>query len=489
MSLRLYNTMTRQKEIFKPRQDGKVGIYACGPTTYNYFHLGNARMLVAFDMIRRYLRYRGYEVTYVQNFTDVDDKIIKRAREEGMEALALAQKYIDEYFKDARALNIMTATVHPKASEHIAEILEIILGLLEAGLAYVVDGDVYFAINRFPGYGKLSGRNLEDMQAGARVEVDERKHHPMDFALWKAAKAGEPFWESPWGRGRPGWHIECTAMSLKYLGAGFDIHGGGGDLVFPHHENEIAQSEGYLHGAEFAHYWMHTAFLTVNQEKMSKSLGNFFTVRELLQHFPGEVLRFYLLSTHYRSLLDFDDHKLTEAQKGLVRLQTGVRLAAEAITRIEGADTFSEEENKTESSILLQAAAKAREDFIKAMDDDFNSSLAYASLFELAKAINSHLSVREVDVKVLKMARQTLLELAEVLGFDLANPASSKTLAEAGEDKLLSPIMEILIQVRNRSRQKKDWETADYIRNALKEINVTIEDTPQGTRWQVKNKA
>ena len=486
MPLRLYNTMTRQKEIFKPRQDGKVGIYACGPTTYNYFHLGNARMLVAFDMIRRYLQYRGYEVTYVQNFTDVDDKIIKKAQEEGMGALALAQKYIDEYFKDAQILNILPATVHPKASEHIAEILEIIQGLLEAGLAYVVDGDVYFAINRFPGYGKLSGRNLEDMQAGARVEVDERKRHPMDFALWKAAKAGEPFWESPWGKGRPGWHIECTAMSLKYLGAGFDIHGGGGDLVFPHHENEIAQSEGYLHGAEFAHCWMHTAFLTVNQEKMSKSLGNFFTVRELLQHFPGEVLRFYLLSTHYRSLLDFDDHKLTEAQKGLARLQTSVRLAAETITRIEAAaGTAPGEGNKAASSVLLQAAARAREDFIAAMDDDFNSSLAYASLFELAKAINSSLGVKETVIEDLKSARQTLLELAEVLGFDLANPESVKTLADTGEDKLLSPVMEILIQVRNRLRQKKDWETADYIRDALKEINVLIEDTPQGTRWQV----
>ncbi|HWQ73521.1 MAG TPA: cysteine--tRNA ligase [Desulfitobacteriaceae bacterium] len=488
MSLRLYNTMTRQKEDFNPRQSGKVGIYACGPTTYNFFHLGNARMLVAFDMIRRYLAYKGYDVNYVQNFTDVDDKIIKRAQEEGMDALAFANKYINEYFTDAKALNILPATVHPKASEHIDEILKIIEGLLEADLAYVVDGDVYFAINRFSGYGKLSGRNLEDMQAGARVEVDERKRHPMDFALWKAAKPGEPAWESPWGMGRPGWHIECSAMSLRYLGAGFDIHGGGGDLIFPHHENEIAQSEGYLRGEKFARYWMHTAFLTVNQEKMSKSLGNFFTVRELLQHFPGEVLRFYLLSTHYRSLLDFDDHKLTEARKALARLQTSVRLVSEVLNRIkEGSDLSGG--NEVKGSVLAQAANQAREDFVEAMDDDFNSSLAYASLFELAKVINSHLGAKEPDVKGLQTARQTLLELGGVLGFDLANPASSATLAEAGNDKILAAVMDVLVEVRNRSRKKKDWETADFIRDALKEINIVIEDTPQGTNWRVKNNA
>ncbi|MFZ3102826.1 MAG: cysteine--tRNA ligase [Desulfitobacteriaceae bacterium] len=487
MSLKLFNTMTRQKEEFNPVQSGKVGIYACGPTTYNFFHLGNARMLVAFDMIRRYLIYRGYEVNYVQNFTDVDDKIIKRANVEGMNALALAQKYIDEYYIDAKALNILPATVHPKATEHISEMLEIIQGLLDVGLAYVVDGDVYFSVNLFPGYGKLSGRNLEDMQAGARVEVDERKQYPMDFALWKAAKPGEPAWGSPWGMGRPGWHIECSAMALKYLGAGFDIHGGGGDLVFPHHENEIAQSEGYLRGEKFANYWMHTAFLTVNQEKMSKSLGNFFTVRELLEHFPGEVMRFYLLGTHYRSLLDFDDHKLTEAQKGLERLQTSVRLLTEALNRVNvRSNSNLTEVNQAEGSVLTKAANQARGDFVKAMDDDFNSSLAYASLFELAKVINSNLGATELESKGLKIAQQTLLELAGVLGFDLANPTPAKALAEVSNDKILSSVMEILVKVRNRSRQKKDWETADLIRDALKEINVVIEDTPQGTRWKVK---
>ncbi|MDP4159486.1 MAG: cysteine--tRNA ligase, partial [Bacillota bacterium] len=417
MSLKLFNTMTRQKEEFQPRENGKVAMYVCGPTTYNYFHAGNARMFVVFDMIRRYFMYKGYDVRYVQNFTDVDDKIIQRGNVEGMDPLALGQKYIDEYYKDAKALNILPATVHPKATEHISEMIEIIEGLIREGLGYEVDGDVYFAVDRFPNYGKLSGRTLEDMKAGARVEVDERKHHPMDFALWKKAKPGEPAWESPWGMGRPGWHIECTAMSLKYLGAGFDIHGGGGDLVFPHHENEIAQTEGYLKGETFARYWMHNAFLTINQEKMSKSLGNFFTTRELLVNNPGEVIRFYLLGTHYRSPLDFNDQNLVMAQKGLERLQTSVRLAQEALQREGSLNNHSIE---TE---LFNAAKQAREAFEKAMDDDFNSALAYASLFELAKTINGFVQESPRPSEGLAKAQKTLVELGEVLGFDLLHPA------------------------------------------------------------------
>lgn len=474
MSLKLYNTMTRQKEEFKPREPGKAGVYACGPTTYNFFHLGNARMLVAFDMIRRYLMYKGYEVNYVQNFTDVDDKIIKRGLEEGMDPLALARKYIDEYFKDAIALNILPATIHPKATEHIPEMIEIIQGLVDKGLAYRVDGDVYFAVGKFPSYGKLSGRTLEDMQAGARVDVDERKENPMDFALWKKAKAGEPYWESPWGQGRPGWHIECSAMSLKYLGKGFDIHGGGGDLVFPHHENEIAQSEGYLGEGSFARYWMHTAFLTVKQEKMSKSLGNFFTVREVLAEYPGEVIRFYLLGTHYRSPLDFDDEKLEMAQKGLERLQTSVRLAAEALKR-----ENSTQPAQAKEEALKLSARDARHSFEKAMDDDFNSALAYAALYELAKAINTYVQEYPYRSEGLQLAHNTLLELAGVLGFDLANPAQ----AGSKNDQKFNQVMEILMQVRARARRQKDWATADYIRDALKEAGVTIEDTAQGARW------
>ncbi len=454
-------------------------MYACGPTTYNFFHAGNARMLVVFDMIRRYLMYKGYEVLYVQNFTDVDDKIIQRAQEEGMDPLKLAQKYINEYFKDAQALNILPATIHPKATEHIPEMIAIIEELIDKNLAYEVDGDVYFAVNAFSGYGKLSGRSLEDMQAGARIEVDERKRFPMDFALWKKAKAGEPAWESPWGIGRPGWHIECTAMSLKYLGQGFDIHGGGGDLVFPHHENEIAQSEGYLGGKTFARYWMHNAFITVKQEKMSKSLGNFFTVREILEHFPGEVVRFYLLSTHYRSPLDFDDEKLTMAQKGLERLQTSIRLANEALNRSDGQESGK---GTAGSGELLKKADSARQDFEKAMDDDFNSALAFASLFELAKAINSSLQEDAANTEELIKARDTLIQLSGVLGFDLLQAQQTNS-----TDERFKQVMELLIEVRTQARQKKDWAMADFIRNQLKEIGIILEDTPQGVRWEIKS--
>ncbi|HPU35217.1 MAG TPA: cysteine--tRNA ligase, partial [Bacillota bacterium] len=304
--MEIYNTLTRRKETFQPREPGKVYMYVCGPTTYNYIHLGNARPLVFFDTVRRYLLYKGYDVLYVQNFTDVDDKIINRAREEGEDPLSLARKYINEYFKDADALNVRRADRHPRVSDHMPDIVRVVEELVQKGFAYEVDGDVYFEVRKFPGYGKLSGRSLEDMQAGARVEVDSRKRDPMDFALWKAAKPGEPSWDSPWGPGRPGWHIECSVMSLKYLGPGFDIHGGGYDLVFPHHENEIAQSEAAT-GKPFVRYWMHNGFITVNEEKMSKSLGNFFLVRDILSRFSPEVVRFFLLSTHYRSPLDFDD--------------------------------------------------------------------------------------------------------------------------------------------------------------------------------------
>lgn len=476
MAIKLFNTLTRKKEEFVPREPGKASIYACGPTTYNYFHLGNARMLVVFDMIRRYLIYKGYDVTYVQNFTDVDDKIINRAAEEGCDPLKLAQKYIDEYFKDAKALNIMPATVHPRATEHINEMIEMIRKLEEKGLAYNVEGDVYFAVEKFDGYGKLSGRSLEDMQAGARVDIDEKKRNPMDFALWKKAKPGEPAWPSPWGEGRPGWHIECSAMSLKYLGPGFDIHGGGGDLIFPHHENEIAQSEGYLDGQQFARYWMHNAFITVNQEKMSKSLGNFFLVREVLEKFPGDVIRFYLLGTHYRSPLDFDDEKLVMASRGLERLKTSIRLAREALNRVQP------EEDPPVDDILARAAEEARKAFEEAMDDDFNSAQAYASLFELAREINSYLAGEKISTYGLTRACNTLLELAGVLGFDLEAENEAKN-EDSGK---LSKVMELVLEIRANARKNKDWTTADLIRDRLKEIGIVIEDTPEGTRWYQK---
>jgi cysteinyl-tRNA synthetase len=433
-------------------------------------------MFVVFDMIRRYLMYKGYEVRYIQNFTDVDDKIIQRGKAEEMDPLLLGQKYIEEYFKDAKELNLLPATIHPKATEHIPEMIKIIQELVNTGLAYETDGDVYFAVDNFPNYGKLSGRSLEDMKAGARVEVDERKHHPMDFALWKKAKPGEPSWDSPWGSGRPGWHIECTAMSLKYLGVGFDIHGGGEDLVFPHHENEIAQTEGYLKGQTFAHYWMHNAFLTINQEKMSKSLGNFFTIRELLANFSGEVIRFYLLGTHYRNPLDFNDQNLVMAQKGLERLQTSIRLAQEVLDR---GGASQNEQNEAE---LFKAAKDAREAFEKAMDDDFNSALAYAALFELAKTINGFLQENPVPSEALAATQKTLVELGGVLGIDLLHPLQ----APVANDETLQQVMEVVLQIRSRSRQRKDWEMADFIRDALRDKGIIIEDTPQGARWQIK---
>lgn len=476
MAIKLFNSLTRRKEEFIPREPGKAAIYACGPTTYNLFHLGNARMLVVFDMVRRYLIYKGFDVTYVQNFTDVDDKIIKRAAEEGSEPLALARKYIAEYFTDAQALNILPADVHPKATEHIQEMIDIIQALEKKGLAYIIDGDVYYAVEKFPEYGKLSGRTLEDMQAGARVEVDERKRNPMDFALWKKTKEGEPYWESPWGKGRPGWHIECSAMSLKYLGPGFDIHGGGGDLIFPHHENEIAQSEGCMDGQQFARYWMHNAFITINQEKMSKSLGNFFLVRDVLEKFQGDIIRFYLLGTHYRSPLDFDDEKLVMASKGLERLKNSVRLAQETLAKV-----LPDEEPQLEDE-LVKAAQKARAEFEEAMDDDFNSAQAYAALFELAKDLNTCLTKEVRKAYAITEAVNTLKELAEVLGFDL-EAEGEDTQADSGK---LAQVMELLLELRQNARKHKDWATADLIRDRIKDIGIVIEDTPDGARWYLK---
>ncbi|KUO64437.1 MAG: cysteine--tRNA ligase [Gracilibacter sp. BRH_c7a] len=476
MAIRLFNSLTRRKEEFIPRESGKASIYACGPTTYNYFHLGNARMLVVFDMIRRYLIYKGYDVTYIQNFTDVDDKIINKAVEEGYSPKELAEKYIREYFKDAQTLNILPATVHPKATEHIPEMIEIIEILEKKGLAYSINGDVYFAVDKYEGYGKLSGRTLEDMKAGARIEVDEKKKHPMDFALWKNSKEGEPSWTSPWGEGRPGWHIECSAMALKYLGPGFDIHGGGGDLIFPHHENEIAQSEGCLDNEIFAKYWMHNAFITINQEKMSKSLGNFFLVREVTEKFPGDVIRFYLLGTHYRSPLDFDDEKLIMASKGLDRLKNSARLATEALSKI-----LPDEEPQIEDE-LLQASKEARRAFEEAMDDDFNSAQAYAALFELAKEINTYLAKDKRQPYSLTEAYNTLKELGDVLGFDLEEEEED---SQGGSGKLLQ-VMDLVLEIRMKARKNKDWATADLIRDRMKEIGIVVEDTPEGARWYLK---
>jgi cysteinyl-tRNA synthetase len=478
-SLKVYNTLSGTKEPFAPAKPGQVRMYVCGPTTYNFIHLGNARPLVVFDTVRRYLEYLGFEVTYIQNFTDVDDKIIKRAQEEKVSPEELVNKYIGEYFKDADALNVKRATVHPRVSEHMSDIIEFIGKLIDKGVAYAVDGDVYFAVSCFGEYGKLSKRNLEDLQAGARVEVDERKLNPADFALWKKAKPGEPWWDSPWGPGRPGWHIECSAMSHKYLGESFDIHGGGFDLIFPHHENEIAQSEA-LFGVPMARYWMHNGFITVNEEKMSKSLGNFFLVRDITAKFSPQVVRFYLLSTHYRSPLDFDDGKLEIAGKGLERLQTAYRLFKEykstATTGIE---------RKTEAENYIQEVKGLHKRFLEAMNDDFNTALAIAVLFDLARAMNGFMS-KGIEgneaYKALMESAQIYEEMAKVLGIELESAVEQK------DSGLVDGLMDLIIKVRQEARAKKDFATADAIRQGLKEIGIILEDTPQGVRWRYKSK-
>lgn len=482
MSIVLYNTQTRKKEELKPGIPGQIRMYVCGPTTYNFIHLGNARPLVVFDTVRRYLEYRGYKVKFVQNFTDIDDKIIKRAQEENTDPLALAQKYIDEFFKDAKALGVKEADVHPKVSEHIPEIIQLVQKLIDKGYAYVAEGNVYFDVRSFADYGKLSGRSLEELQAGARVEVDPRKKDPLDFALWKEAKPGEPAWDSPWGRGRPGWHIECSAMSLKYLGPAFDIHGGGFDLVFPHHENELAQSEAAT-GQPFARYWMHNGFITVSQEKMSKSLGNFFLVRDVLKKFPGSVIRFFLLSTHYRSPLDFDVLKLEENAKALERIKNTVRCLVEAIKR----SPKEEQELAQEAQEFMELMARYRQSLEQAMDDDFNTALAMGILFDLCRDVNSFMN-RGTTVpgfkKALEEAQKLFADFAEgvlgIVSFDALT--EEQPLDQSG--KLVEELVQILLEIREEARAQKNWSTADAIRDRLKALDIIIEDTPQGPRWK-----
>jgi cysteinyl-tRNA synthetase len=439
--------------------------------------------MVVFDTVRRYFHYKGYIVRYIQNFTDIDDKIINRAREEGEDPIRLARRFVEEYYRDADALNVLRADVHPRVSEHLAEIIDMVRILVERGHAYVVEGDVYFNISSFPEYGKLSGRSLEDMMAGARVEIDERKQHPMDFALWKAARPGEPAWESSWGRGRPGWHIECSAMSRKYLGDSFDIHGGGYDLIFPHHENEIAQSEA-ASGRIFARYWMHNGFITVNQEKMSKSLGNFFLVREILGKFPPDTVRFFLLSTHYRSPLDFDDEKLAAAGKGLERIKTCVRL-------LEEASAGAPRENISgEDGELVDALQKRRLEFEEAMDDDFNTALSLGVFFDAVGDINSYLhrsgSFGGPSGYAVKQAGALLDTFNSVLGLFKTEPSGKMVLDrdDQGQGKLVGDLVEFIIKVRREARSRKDWATADSIRNGLRDMGIILEDTPSGVRWK-----
>lgn len=449
-------------------------MYVCGPTTYNYIHLGNARPLVVFDTVRRYLQFKGFKVTYVQNFTDVDDKIINRAREEGEDPIKLAERYIDEYFIDADALGIQRANVHPRASQHIEDMLQVITALIDKGYAYPVDGDVYYRVRAFQEYGKLSGRSLDDMRAGARIDVDERKQDPMDFALWKKAKPGEPSWDSPWGKGRPGWHIECSVMSTKYLGGTIDIHGGGNDLIFPHHENEIAQAEAYT-GQPFVKYWMHNGFITINNEKMSKSLGNFFILRDVLKKYPGDVVRYYLIATHYRSPLDFDHEKLEEARKALGRLKTTLTLAGEFTAAGPAEDAALEGNNKD----FLAMVKQQEEKFTEAMEDDFNTARALGYLFEMSHTINGFIANADRTSPSNQTAVRTALslftQLADILGIFQEHPQ------EAG--RAVDGLIKLLLDLRQQARKEKDFALADDIRQFLNEQHIVVEDTADGSRF------
>lgn len=476
--IELYNTLTKQKEKLVPREPGRVRMYVCGPTTYNYIHLGNARAVVVFDTIRRYLEYRGYEVFFVQNFTDVDDKIINRAIEEKITPQEVATKYTEAYFEDADKLNVRRADVHPKVSEHIPEIVELVATLIEKGYAYVSGGDVYFAVRRFPGYGKLSGRNLDELLAGARIEPGGNKRDPLDFALWKAAKPGEPKWPSPWGEGRPGWHIECSAMALKYLGPDFEIHGGGADLIFPHHENEIAQSEAAT-GKTFARYWLHNGFITVKQEKMSKSIGNVFLVRDILKQYPPAAVRLFLISTHYRSPLDYAPEHLDAAARSTERLANSFRLLTEAVAK--APPDGGEANPLSERLITLESEFKA------AMDDDFNTGRALACYFDLVREINSAIHNRPLPPKqVLLEALDLFCAFNHVLGIfpEKDGKPQVETAGESLNDDLTVRLLNLLIAVRQEARQKKDWSTADRIRDGLKELGILLEDTPEGVRWK-----
>lgn len=460
--MKIFNTLTREKEEFKPITEGEVKIYACGPTVYNYIHIGNARPICVFDVLRRYLEYRGYKVTFVQNFTDIDDKIIKKANEEGTDYKTVSEKYIEEFWKDAKGLNFRPATVHPKATENIDKIIEIVSGLIENGHAYAVDGDVYFSPKTFPEYGKLSHQPLEELEAGARIMVGDIKRDPMDFALWKAAKPGEPYWDSPWGKGRPGWHIECSAMVYRYLGETIDIHCGGQDLIFPHHENEIAQSECFT-GKPFAHYWMHNGYINVDNVKMSKSLGNFFTVRDVAEKYGYEPIRYLMISSSYRSPINYSVDIIEQCKASLQRLYTcrdGIDF------EIKNAPDGELDEN------IKAQFDKRVEQFIKAMDDDLNTADGIAAVFELARDINTLVVGKGVTKATAEYAAKIFDELTGVLG--LVYNRKTETLDED---------IDAMIEARTKARKEKNWAEADRIRDELKAMGIVLEDTAQGVKW------
>jgi len=492
MALRVYNTLSGRKEPFEPLEPPRVGMYVCGVTVYDYCHIGHARANIVFDIVFRYLQFAGYDVTYVRNYTDVDDKIINRANERGIDSRELAEEFIRAFDEDMDMLGLAKPTFEPKATEHIGEIIAIVATLIAKGKAYASDGDVYFAVNAFGDYLKLSKRNMEEMQAGARIAPGEKKRHPMDFALWKAAKPGEPAWESPWGPGRPGWHIECSAMSMKFLGATFDIHGGGKDLVFPHHENEIAQSEA-ANDQPFVKYWLHNGFVNVNSEKMSKSLGNFFTIRDILEKFDPEVVRFFILQAHYRSPIDFSDQNLREAGAGLSRIYEALLAAEQLLGGQQGVPPHAEG-LKGSNAELAELVAGVEGRFREAMDDDFNTALAIGHLFEVVRGLNrivteKHYKKNTGLYAVLRDGHAEVLRLGGVLGL-FGTPAEEwlereKMLGLVGTG-LTPEMIEELIAERNAARKNKDFARSDQIRDELAARGVLLLDSAHGTGWKLK---
>ena len=465
MAFAVYNDLTRRKEVFVPQNPGEVRFYVCGPTVYDFFHIGNARPFIVFDVLRRYLEHQGYTVTYVQNFTDVDDKMIRRAAELGISVPELAERFIAAYFEDADALGVRRATVHPRATQEISAILELIQAILDRGHAYVVEGDVYFDVKSYPAYGVLSKQSLEELQSGARVEVDPRKRHPLDFALWKAQKPGEPAWESPWGMGRPGWHVECSAMSRRHLGETLDFHGGGCDLIFPHHENEIAQSEAAT-GKPFVRYWVHNGYLMIDKEKMSKSLGNFLTAREARKRFSPLAIRLFMLSAHYRSPINFSEEGLMQATAAQERLRNGWTELEFAL----GHRSASAEPD----GALRRMLREGRERFLAALDDDLNTAGAIGVVFDVVKGVNSSLGERpDADLEALGQAKTFFLEVEDILGI----------LGVAPEESLEEDV-DRLIQERQAARKGRDFARADAIRDELLARGILLEDTPQGPRWK-----
>ena len=463
--MKIFNTLTRRKEELKTIVPNELKVYACGPTVYNFIHIGNARPLCVFDTFRRYMEYRGYKVNFVQNFTDIDDKIIRRANEEGTDYKTVSEKYIEEFWVDAKGMNVREATTHPKATENIDEIINIVSTLIEKGYAYAVDnGDVYFSPKQFNEYGKLSHQPLEDLEAGARINVEEVKHEPMDFALWKSAKPGEPYWESPWGHGRPGWHIECSAMVRRYLGETIDIHCGGQDLIFPHHENEIAQSE-CCNGVPFANYWMHNGFISVDNVKMSKSLNNFFTVRDVANEYGYEPIRYFLISSHYRSPINYSVDIIEQCKASLVRLYNCRESLDFAMKN--AVDTLPENADEIKAKLLSR-----KDQFITAMDDDLNTADAITAIFELVKDINTTVIADVPNKELVETATTLFDELTGVLGLVYNRKTES-----------LDDEIEKLIEARTQARKDRNWAEADRIRDELKAQGIVLEDTPQGVKW------